>query len=313
MRKINIVISTGHRNWAIGELAKQLAILLTEFDTRIIEIPQSRRHAKSLAGWLYFPKAEVSIFMQQDLLLEVIKRNWISKSDLVILRYTHNNKPSINYLEAFRLSNRILVENSEMKSEIMKLGIQGEKVSFRPHPIEWRIFNDVKSPRKTRDVIFVSNFYKRKRPDLIFETIKSSPNLKFTIYGKNWNTWDCFPKLKELKNLEYLNFNYKEYPFILARHKVFCSLSDIEGGPVPLLESLTAGLKAVVTDTGYSRDMAQLTKGVHIVPVSPTIEAIQLGLQMAINSPNDDFDTSQFDIAMFVREIKDAITPGTNL
>jgi glycosyltransferase involved in cell wall biosynthesis len=304
MRKMNIVISTGHRKWAIGELAKNLARLIDDFDTQIIEIPQSRRQVRSLAGWFFFPRAEVSIFMQQDLLLHALQKDWERNSNSVILRYTHNNRPLECYYDALKLSNHIFVENSQIRSQMIDLGICADKITFKPHPIEWQKFDVSRNEKKIRDVIFVSNFYKRKRPDLIFQTIKSLPGLNFTIYGKNWDSWGEFPKLKSLQNFEYLEFEYEKYPAVLAQHRVFCSLSDVEGGPVPLLESITAGLAAVVTNTGYSQDIARLTKSAIVIPTSPSIEIIQNSLRLAISLPNQKFDATQFDLSSYINEIK---------
>ena len=303
MGKINIVISTGHRSWAIGKLAKNLSTLITEFDTRIIEMPQSRRHARSLKGWKYFPKADISLFMQQDLLLKAMQSNWIRNTDYILVRYTHNNRPLGRYQEALLLCKKIYVENTQMKKEIIKLGINGDKVTFKPHPIEWQAFNKMKTATKSRDVIFVSNFYKRKRPDLILQAIKSLPDITFTIFGKNWERWSEFPKLAMFKNLEYVNFNYEKYPHVLAQHKVFCSLSDIEGGPVPLLESLTAGLAVVATNTGYSQDMSKLTDKIIVLPVSPDVTLVSESLQKALLFETVNINTKEFDLESYVDEI----------
>lgn len=309
MRKINIVTSTGHRKWAIGELARNLSTLLSEFNPRIVEIPQSRRQSKSLAGWAYFPRAMTSIFMQQDLLLYAIQRKWIAKTNFVILRYTHNNQSLSNYREALTLSKTILVENSQTKLEMMEMGIEESRIKFLPHPIEWHKFKSTKSVSKKRDVIFVSNYYIRKRPDLILETIKALPELTFTVYGKNWEKWTKFHELIKLRNINYLEFDYSDYPSVLAQHKVFCSLSDMEGGPVPLLESLTAGLVPVVTDTGYARDLMSLTQNIYIIPVAPEIDLVKKSLKLALLAPSVCVNTSQFDLNSYASFIRQIIQP----
>lgn len=309
MRKVNIVVSTGHRKWAIGELAQNLTELMSDLSPRIIEVPQSRRQIKSPMGWIHFPSAPSTIFMQQDLLLHAMQRDWHRKTNFIILRYTHNNRPLENYRSAFEISNRILVENSFTKFQMVQMGIDQSKIEFKPHPIEWAKFNYVRSTTKLRDVIFVSNFYKRKRPDLILETVKSMPNLKFTIYGRNWDTWKDFSHLQTLSNLDYINFNYSQYPDVLSRHRVFCSLSEIEGGPVPLLESLTAGLVPVVTDTGYARDVNGLSNGIYVIPQSPTINQIKDAILLALSTPAPNLDTKQFDLASYISFIRQTIYP----
>lgn len=307
MRKLNIVVSTGHRKWAIGELARNLSKLMPDLDPLIVEVPLSRRQAKSLIGWTYFPPAQATIFMQQDLLLHAIERNWHLKTNFIVTRYTHNNRPLEAYKSGFKVSSQILVENTSTKLQIAQLGISDSMIQFKPHPIEWFKFDSARSTPKLRDVIFVSNFYMRKRPNLILETIKALPSLRFTIYGKNWDMWKDFKQLQSLPNLNYFDFRYSEYPEVLASHRVFCSLSEIEGGPVPLLESLTAGLVSVVTDTGYARDLTEVKSGLHIISQSPTVSQVKDAVLSALSSPAPNVDTTQFDLASYVLFIKQMI------
>ena len=41
----------------------------------------------------------------------------------------------------------------------------------------------------------------------------------------------------------------------MTKFKVFLSLSNLEGGPIPLLDALSCGMYGVATDTGFARDV----------------------------------------------------------
>ena len=84
-----------------------------------------------------------------------------------------------------------------------------------------------------------------------------------------------------LKNFAYAEFEFESYPARLAQHKVFCTLSDLEGGPVPLLESLVAGLSVVATDTGTARDLTPASCRKFILPINPTVEMISQSEKLA--------------------------------
>lgn len=300
-------MSTGHRGWAIEALTKLLLGNLQNFKSTKIEVPQSRRHLRSIKGFMYLPKADLHFFMQQDLLVDCFNRGWISDKNPLIVRYTHNNKEMSNYKQVFQIASSITTENSKLKKEMVQLGIEKEKINILPHPIKWELFSSVKDVNKTRDVIFVSNFYKRKRPDIIADLIRANPHVSFTLYGKNWEYFPLFAELLERPNFQYLSFNYHEYARVLAKHRVFCSVSDIEGGPVPLLESLTAGLIPVVTDTGYARDVIPQNLIDYIVPTSPEIDLLSRKIQVALKEKSQNVDTFKYGEKRFIEAIMESI------
>lgn len=300
-------MSTGHREWAIGALTDLLLRNIPDFRTKKVEIPQSRRQIRSLGGFMYLPKADLHFFMQQDLLVECFDKGWICNNFPFIVRYTHNNKAMSNYTRVLQGALLITVENSKLKQEMISLGVRKEKIHFLPHPINWELFNGVRNLKKTRDVIFVSNFYKRKRPDLIADLVIANPSITFTLYGKNWGLFPRLPELLNRPNFDYRTFKYSEYSQVLAKHRVFCSVSDVEGGPVPLLESLTAGLVPVVTNTGYARDVIPNELLQYIVPVSPDIDLLSQKICLALNETVPELDTSAYSEDKFVRQISKLI------
>ena len=304
--KTNLIISTGHRNWAIGELALNIKRHSKKLVCRIVEFPQSRRQIRSLAGFGYFPNSQMDIYMHQDLAIEALKKKWLKPNKPTIVRYTHNNKNINNYSEIFRISKMILVENTQIFNEIQKLGINSKKIIVKPHPIEIRNFKNLNC-NQIRDVIFVSNFYERKNPELIKSLIEFRKDLHFTIYGKNWEKYEKYTKLKKLSNLEYKNFIYSNYPEELGKHKIFCSLSKIEGGPVPLLESLAAGLIPVVTDTGYCRDVLPNEYLRFILPIESSLEEISVRIDSALKSEPVKLDIEKYDLNNFINFIDSLI------
>jgi hypothetical protein len=72
IQDLGLVISTGHRNWAIGELAKNLLPAFTK--SSIIEIPQSRRHVRSINGFIHWPKKSCYLFMHHSLAIKAWER-----------------------------------------------------------------------------------------------------------------------------------------------------------------------------------------------------------------------------------------------
>jgi glycosyltransferase involved in cell wall biosynthesis len=221
--------------------------------------------------------------MHQDIALHMERKGWLNGESKNLLRYTHHNRDVNDYLKALKFIDFVIVENSRNRDDFVTRGIPSERVLVLPHPVNRSRFNPFNSNRN-RDVIVVSNFYERKRPDLIVHTIKRNPHISFSILGRKWENFSKNNDLRSLPNLKMMNFDWESYPQVLKRHRVFLSLSDVESGPVPLLESLSCGLNPVVTDTGTARDL--LSDNRLIVPTNPRSEQIDIALQFALDLPN---------------------------
>ncbi len=302
VRSLGIVISTGHRNWAIGELAKSVRSFFPH--SSIIEVPQSRREVRSLKGFLYWPKYSRYLFMHHSLAIKAWEKGWIQELKEYGIRYTHESVAIENSIEVFLRARFITVENSTSKSSLVQKGLDANRIHFLPHPIDYESFRNLPA-NKSRDVIFVSNFYERKNPELILQVIRNCPDLQFSILGKGWERWSKFSELCALDNFYYKTFSYKEYPLILGSHRVFCSLSNLEGGPVPLIESLAAGLKVVATDTGHIRDVLLNRKQYNVVPVNAELDGVCSSLRQALaDTSTQDSSFDKFDTENYMKNLK---------
>ena len=59
----------------------------------------------------------------------------------------------------------------------------------------------------------------------------------------------------------------------MPKAHIFLSLSNLEGGPIPLLEAMRFGLIPVVTNTGFANDV-----------ITPSIDGIILELPVSTNN-----------------------------
>lgn len=139
-------------------------------------------------------------------------------------------------------------------------------------------------------------------------TIKFNQDIKFTIFGKSWQKWAKFSDLIKLENLIYLEFDYDTYPKILNQHKVFCSLSSLEGGPVPLIEALACELNVVVTDTGHARDVIKYPKTYNIIPANSDYLIVSNAIRMALSDKSLlSSDVSQYSYENYISRMKKLI------
>jgi glycosyltransferase involved in cell wall biosynthesis len=97
-------------------------------------------------------------------------------------------------------------------------------------------------------------YTQRKRYQLIMDIVKllSSMDIPVVILGPGWENYE---DRYQANNVHYFATKYKNYPIIYNLMRVFCSLSLHEGGPMPLLESMSCGVRPVVTNTGFAFDV----------------------------------------------------------
>ena len=76
----------------------------------------------------------------------------------------------------------------------------------------------------------------------------------------------------------------------MSRATLFLSLSKLEGGPIPLIESMRMGVIPVATDTGFARDIIAHGRNGVVIPNPPTAAQVHQAILVAIDltdSPQD--------------------------
>ena len=67
----------------------------------------------------------------------------------------------------------------------------------------------------------------------------------------------------------------------MSRASVFLSLSNLEGGPVPLIEAMALGVAPVATNTGFARDVILKSDTGIIIPINETVVKIKEAINSA--------------------------------
>jgi glycosyltransferase involved in cell wall biosynthesis len=100
-----------------------------------------------------------------------------------------------------------------------------------------------------------SSFYERKNPDCLLEIIKLLPHRDFVLVGRKWEQYALFEEMKALPNFTYKSPPYREYPGVYSTFDVFLSMSNLEGGPIPLVEAMMSNAVPVASRTGFAPDL----------------------------------------------------------
>lgn len=148
----------------------------------------------------------------------------------------------------------VICMNDALRAELASLGVAGSKLSvavgaasaseFKPH-----------QRLASGKVGFCSAYYARKSPDLVFEIVRNLPHRNFVLLGKGWREYPRFADMSALPNLEYVETSYANYPGYYSQMSVFVSASQLEGGPIPLLEAMMSNAVPVASRTGFAPDV----------------------------------------------------------
>jgi glycosyltransferase involved in cell wall biosynthesis len=202
------------------------------------------------------------------------------------LYITHFDEDSLISKEdmwKFRKIEKFLVQNSQVKSYLVNLGIDANRIEV----IFGAVSGDTFFPStdlagvKLNQVLIVGDCKPRKNPELVEETIWRNPNLDFVIHGKNWERYTDLTN-RPPANLKIVDFDISNHPRLIRESAALLSLAKIEGGPYPILEALASGTPVIATSTGFAQDLLHDANGV-LLPLSPSGDEISDALMRGIN------------------------------
>lgn len=197
---------------------------------------------------------------------------WGSQS---VIYYTHPqglmNDEEFAYV--MNKSTKVICMCSQFANRLIDCGVKPEKVTYVLGAADADMFQPHK---RSGDgfIGFCTAYYPRKDPDRIFSLVKSMPHRKFLLIGKNWEQYEKFSELKSLANFSYIQARYNDYPKLYAKMDVFISPARLEGGPIPLIESMMCNVVPVASKTGFAPDIITHGENGLLFDVDSPIELI---------------------------------------
>lgn len=220
-------------------------------------------------------QSKYHFFVQQGQLMAFVAKNGPELLSRSICIFTHfdikqfpvnilNQCRAVFFMSSSQLSIAVSNGLDSTRSYVIPLGVDQNLHKILDHAkiIQLQANNKSLNFLSGRDAIgFCLRYWdkpaytRRKRYELIMKVIDVVSNqlgLPVIVLGPGWD--DCSFKVTG-KKIIYANVKYQDYPYFYNMMKVFCSLSLHEGGPMPLLESLSCGVSPVVTNTGFAFDV----------------------------------------------------------
>ncbi|MCC9609597.1 glycosyltransferase family 4 protein [Blastopirellula sp. JC732] len=202
---------------------------------------------------------------------------WLAEKNCIVW-FTHPKEPGLGGQETIDALNtaRVVTMCSKWRQYLIELGVEQERVSTIVGAADLQFFQP--HQRGGGRIGFCTAYYERKNPDRILEIIRMMPDQEFVLMGRNWREYPRFGELFGLGNLEYRETKYSQYPKFYNELDVFVSASQLEGGPIPLLESMMSNVVPVASDTGFAPDVIRHGENGFLFPAEDQDPAIVVDL-----------------------------------
>lgn len=287
-----------NRNWILGNLLKEIS-LRTRSLTKIHWVLSVFANKSPLEILVKFPLPHYPAYffsyptIFKSYLLKYPKR--LMNNSIVL--YTHHDSELGDYNEQARYLNeafRVYFMNNKA-AEILRLhGLKKDKVRI----VQFAIDNDCflpRSIRKNKTIILASKFSPRKGLHLLPDLVQSMPDWNFIVLGRDWENFVASTSLREVQNFTLHEFTKESRNKYFSEAFIFLSLSEIEGGPIPLLEAMAFGLVPVCTQTGFAPDLIEDGKNGVLLPSNFSILDIKKALLKAAKlEPESSLDFNRF-------------------
>lgn len=236
--------------------------------------------------------AEVYLFLHYHWAIKALRTQpWLRRKKLFAF-YTHPSDERIDPDEFVSLANSsvtpiCMCEPSE--AHLLKAGVRRERIRrvFGAGADPELFAAPVRESQSPAVLGICSAYYPRKRPELSRAVAELMPDVTVRVLGPGWQEWSGYQDFAGLPNVRFETRDYEEYPEFYRSIRVFLSASEVEGGPVPLIEAMMSNAVPVVSDTGFARELIKDRENGFIFPVDARppeiVSCIRQALAMSVD------------------------------
>jgi glycosyltransferase involved in cell wall biosynthesis len=267
-----------NRNWILGNWIKEVK-LRHPHDFKLWWIPSIYAGKRKLEKYIRFPipKAKAYFFSYPTIFRFYLEKNPKKFTNNSLVLYPHNEPEMGSVSEQVNLLNKAHKVYFYCKQDAENLassGLKSEKIVIANCAIDNDCVFDNKEIREEKTIILASKFGPRKGAELLPGIIKKLPDWNFIVMGRGWGNFLKQEKLLNVPRLTYVQFNKKNRSKYFSKAKIFLSLSNLEGGPVPLIESMALGVIPISTSTGFAPEFIKDGINGYLLPLLPDSDLI---------------------------------------
>ena len=262
-----------NRNWILGNWIKEVK-LRHPSNFKLWWVPSIYAGKRKLEKYIRvpIPTAKAYFFSYPTIFrfyLEKKPKKFINNS---LVLYPHNEPEMGSVFEQVELLNKAHKVYFYCKQDAENLALNGlkkEKIVIANCAVDNDCVLDNKEIREQKTIILASKFGPRKGAELLPGIVKKLPDWNFIVMGRGWGNFLNQEKLLNIPNFTYVQFNKKNRSKYFSKAKIFLSLSNLEGGPVPLIESMALGVIPISTSSGFAPEFINDGTNGYLLPLNP--------------------------------------------
>jgi glycosyltransferase involved in cell wall biosynthesis len=254
------VLDSSHADWVQGGTFQDLRNASTYFERSAMYLSPPPKNFSALT----WGSKLVRISKQQDILFSSMTpaqnffrvKDFMNHSGTLGLWFTHKDG-SFSRKELSILQKMDLVFVHSWAAKELLTNLTPARIVRTVGGIDPERFS--RPAKRGKRIVWVGTPVNRKRPEVLIEMIQKFPEEHFRIVGKNWENSIYWSTLNLHQNVEYVELTGPLASSHLDGCDIFLMTSRIEGGPMPLMECVAAGLSPVIaTKTGFTEDILQI-------------------------------------------------------
>lgn len=309
-RNKKVLLLSSYRGWILEGLVRESAEAIG-INIRVLFIPQRLQDFFRIKNFTFYILGKKikgdCLFVNQSSYFKALSSTsirFIPEKSRVL--YTHKSNEEIEDLEQIKMlqrTNKIFVLNSKIKEDLVASGISEDKITTVFGAIDRKVYYPINYFNKNGSlvadsyVLVLGDCKPRKNPNMIIDVIRTMSDIKFVIHGRGWQEYLTNQGIKNLENLKVVQFEIANNPQLVREASAYLSLSELEGGPFPTLESLASGTPVVVTDTGWNKEIVKSGFGTVLsqkFTLSEVVAAINEAIKIKIKVRNVDLLRGKF-------------------
>ena len=262
-----------NRNWILGNWIKEVEARHPKH-FKLWWVPTIYSGKRKFEKIIRFPlpRYDSYFFSYPTIFKHYLEKNSNRFENKSIILYPHNEPEMGTISDQVELLNNAFKTYFYCKADADNLisnGLHPEKALVANCAIDIDCVNSKNEVRNRQTIVLASKFGPRKGVELLPPLIKMLPEWHFVIIGRGWEPFLKQEKIIDLPNLTYVKFNKENRAKFFSGAKIFLSLSNLEGGPVPLIESMSLGVFPISTNTGFAPEFIKDGVNGYLLPINP--------------------------------------------
>jgi glycosyltransferase involved in cell wall biosynthesis len=276
-----------NRNWILGNWIREVqARSKVNFTLRWVPFIYSGKRKIENFFVPKFSKNDAYFFSYPTIFKKYLELNFNEYAGRSIILYPHCEPEMGTLEEQVKLLNQAFSIHFYCSADAYKLrdlGLKPEKIRLAFCAVDVDCVPDLSVSRRNNLVVLASRFGPRKGLEILPEIVSARPDLDFIALGRGWEEFISNSSLASAGNFSYTKFNKENRNRIFSEATLFMSLSNLEGGPVPLIEALEMGVIPIATRTGFAPDLIREGENGYLLPLVPTVSEVLDAIREALS------------------------------